>query len=60
MRLKPAEGTTDETDAGKHVFYIPQADFRRKNQQAMAIIVKRFTNFMFPVIQHLTDDDKRG
>ena len=60
MRPKPAEGATDEADAEKHVFYIPQTDFRRKDQQAMAIIVGRLTDFVFPVIQHLTDDDKRG
>ena len=32
MRPKPVEGATDGADVGKYVSYIPQADFRRKDQ----------------------------
>ena len=60
MRLKPIEGATDVADAEEHVSYIAQTDFRRKDQQAMAIIVGRLTDFIFSIIQHLTDNDKRG
>ena len=58
-RLRPSM-VSEKQPTDSSVTYVAPSEFRRKDQQAMAILVGRLSNDVFPVVQHLTENDQRG